>query len=89
MVIEDAIQLLQAHPPCGLAVVALGSLAREEATPYPEFEFLFLVESKDPTMITYFESLAMTIYVLICNLRDTTLKYLSIIELKGWFEDCS
>ena len=37
----------------------------------------------------YFERLAMSTYFLIGNLGETTLDYMDIVELRGWFKDCA
>ena len=67
--------------------VAIGSIARREATPYSDLEYLFLVERSAQNSIYYFETLAMTTYFLMGNLRKTKLSYMAIEELEGWFED--
>lgn len=67
-IVSCSIELLDVVPLCSFAVVAMGSLARGEATPYSDLEFLFVVEEKTTTSERYFEQLAMTIYFIIGNL---------------------
>ena len=77
-------------PPCQFVAVGIGSMAKGEATPYSDLEFLFLVENED--FVSYFEELAVTAYFIIGNLQETKLKYMDIEELNRdhtWFEDTS
>ena len=88
-IIRGSVQLLNITPPCEFDAVAIGSIARGEATPYSELEYLFLVKKKTPKTIQYFEMLALTSYFLIGNLAETKLSYMAINELQGWFYDTS
>ena len=85
--ITEAVESLTHDPPCPFMVVVLGSLARGEATPYSDLEYIFLTKRMTPQIEEYFELLAVTTYFLIGNLQETNLAYLDIEELKGWFED--
>ena len=85
LIIKAAIDVMCKEPPCGYAAVALGLMARLEATPYSDMEFLFLVEAKTDENEAYFEHLAVNVYFLIGNLRETNLKYINIEELEGRF----
>ena len=65
-------------------------MARGETTPYSDLEFFFLLENTD--RISYFRRLAVTVYFIIGNLRETKLKYMNIEELSRdgkWFDDAS
>ena len=42
-IVSDSMQLLGTKPPCSFAAIAMGSLAREEATPYSNLEFFFVM----------------------------------------------
>ena len=88
-IIRESVQLLNITPPCEFDAVAIGSMAREEATPYSDLEYLFLVEKDKPETIQYFEMLAITSYFLIGNLAETKLSYMAINKLQGWFYDTS
>ena len=88
-IIEGAVNALDERPPCGFTVAAIGSLARGEATPYSDLEYLFVVEEKSPKSEEYFELLAITSYFLIGSLKETKLSYMAVEELDGWFEDFS
>ena len=87
-IMRESMRLLKKPPPCDFSMLAIGSLARGEATPYSDLECLFLIERRNPEIEKYFEMLAVTSYFLIGNLRETTLKYMAIAELEGWFHDC-
>lgn len=68
-IIRESVEMLKpGKPPCGFVVVAIGSLARGEATPYSDLEFLFLIVHKSPEIMEYFENLAVTTYFQIDNL---------------------
>lgn len=86
-IIAESVSLLKTPPPCGLEAVAIGSIARGEATPYSDLEYLFLVQDKNPETEMYFEMLAVTTYFLIANLAETKLSYMAIKELRSWFDD--
>ena len=88
-VMAEGIGMLKQSPPCRFNAVAIGSLARGEATPYSDLEYLFLMEKKSADIERYFELLAMTTYFIIGNLRETKLSYMAIDELEGWFDDKS
>ena len=68
-------------PPCDFSVLAFGSLAKGEATPYSDLEYLFLIAEKTTDTLEYFQHLAMTSYFLIGNLGETTLDYMDVAEL--------
>ena len=64
--------------PCNFAVIALGSIAKAEATPYSDLEYGFIVERESP----YFQKLAVDSYFRIGNLGETPLKSFAVEELK-------
>lgn len=88
-IMSESLNLLSEEPPCPFTVVAIGSMARGEATPYSDLEYIFLIKEKTPVTLTYFQNLAVMSYFLIGNLRETKLSYMDIDELSGWFDDCS
>ena len=87
MIFGYSVQILADLPPCAFCVVALGSLARGEMTPYSDLEYIILVERKTEKIAKFFEIFAMTSYFLIGNLRETTLNTMDIAELQNWFDD--
>ena len=87
LIIRESGSCLHVTPPCEFTAIAIGSLAKGEATPYSDLEFFFLIERKTPDIEKYFELLAMTTYFNIGNLGETKLSYMAIEELQGWFED--
>ena len=86
-VIGKSVSLLKQSAPCSFEAVAIGSIARGEATPYSDLEFLFLIEDHTEQSVCFFEMLALTSYFLIGNLSETKLSYMAIKELHGWFDD--
>ena len=88
-IMSESVKLLTIKPPCPFTVVAIGSMARGEATPYSDLEYIFLIEEKTQETLSYFRSMAITSYFLIGNLRETKLSYMDVDELKPWFDDCS
>ena len=84
-IIQHCVEIIDTvEPPCKFSAVALGSLAKGEATPYSDLEFMFLVERKTEESTKYFELLAMCVYFMIGNLQETKLKYMNIKELKDF-----
>ena len=54
-VIRCSMDTLSMQPPCDFSIVAIGSLARGEATPYSDLEYLFLIEKASGSVYRYFE----------------------------------
>ena len=71
---------------CNYAVVCLGSLARNEATPYSDLEFAILVENEDSEVKEYFRNLSKLFFILILNLKETTPRIMNIESL-NWIGD--
>jgi len=72
-VVTSSVSILKKQgrePPCSFAVVGLGSVARGEATPYSDLEYIFIVESNEE--LQYFKDLAMDTYFRLgnCGERD-------------------
>ena len=86
-IIKESVHILQSTPPCDFTAIAIGSIAKGEATPYSDLEFMFLIEKKTPIIVQYFERLAITVYFLVGNLGETKLSYMVVDELQGLFND--
>ena len=86
-IMDESTKILIQRPPCHFEVVAIGSLARGEATPYSDLEYMILVDRLDSSIEEFFTRLSMTSYFLIGSLGETNLKYMAIKELDQWFED--
>ena len=88
-IMSNSVESLEVEPPCPFSVVVIGSMARGEATPYSDLEYMFLIKEKNPTTLKYFHNIAMTSYFLIGNLKETKLSNIDIKEFHGWFDDCA
>jgi hypothetical protein len=90
-IMNHCVTIMKQKPPCSFSVVAIGSMARGEATPYSDLEYMFLLESgcKTKESVLYFEKLAIITYFIIGNFRETKLSYMAVDELMPWFEDKS
>ena len=86
-IIEMSVSVLKQNAPCSFEAVAIGSIARGEATPYSDLEFFILIEQNTKQAICYYDMLAMTSYFFIGNLGETKLSYMAVKELHGWFDD--
>ena len=85
------------QPPCNYAIIALGSVARMEATPFSDLEFAILYA--DPAIgdkINYFRVLSHFLHLKVINLGETILPALAIEQLNdfqcsdpsgNWFYD--
>jgi len=87
-------------PPCKFALAAMGSLAKQEVTPYSDFESLILLEDevKDSEnfedYLNYFRWFAMVFQMILVLLGETVLRFLTIPCLNNpdependWFYD--
>ena len=82
--------------PCKFAVVGMGSLAREEITPYSDFEHIIVLEDGDhlESCITYFRWYTVIFHTVVLNLQETIIPALNIATLNNpesslgdWFYD--
>ena len=86
-------------PPCKFAVVGMGSLARNEITPYSDFEHIILLEKVEDSRyfencLEYFRWFTVIFHVIVLNLQETIIPRLNIKhlndkrgELGNWFFD--
>ena len=83
-------------PPCEYAVVGMGSLARQEITPYSDFEHIILLNDNKSCCydIEYFRWFSVIFHVIVLNLQETILPSLNISSLNDktsslgdWFYD--
>ena len=83
-------------PPCKFAVVGMGSLARNEITPYSDFEHIILLENIicNENCAEYFRWYSVIFHVIVLNLQETIIPRLNIkhlndktSELGDWFFD--
>lgn len=82
--IESCFKVLPLPDNCVYSIITLGSLAREEATPYSDFEWAILIEN--PKHKDYFRRLSELLWIKIINLGETTARMMDIIEL-DWFPE--
>lgn len=70
MLIGEGEQLL-GPPPESWACIGLGSMARNEMSPYSDIEFAFLIEKNTPKALHYFRTLALFLQIRVINLGET------------------
>ena len=91
---------LMGPTPCEYALVGMGSLARNETTPYSDFEHIILLSNlmqscdKDSQALEYFRWYSVLFHVIIINLQETIIPSVSISCLNDsltaggdWFYD--
>ena len=83
-------------PPCQYTVMGMGSLAREEATPYSDFEHMITLEEANyrPQHLDYFRWFTLIFHIVILNVQETIIPALHIPSLNDkdsklgdWFFD--
>ena len=83
-------------PPCRFAVVGMGSIARNEITPYSDFEHIILLEDQEDyeKNLDYFRWFSVIFHVVVLNLQETIVPNLNIAHLNteqskfgNWFFD--
>lgn len=69
-IIQDSIAIL-GNAPGPFAIISLGSMSRNEMSPYSDVEFAFLIKNPSQTHKKYFRRLARLIRLRILNLGET------------------
>ena len=99
IIMHDLSQFCQdvmGKPPCDYAVVGMGSLAREEITPYSDFEHIILLFDNNNYEIhlEYFRWYTVIFHVIVLNIQESIIPSLNIrslndknSRLKDWYYD--
>ena len=83
-------------PPCDYAVVGMGSLAREEITPFSDFEHIILLHDDENYQVhlEYFRWFSTIFHVIVLNVQETIIPSLNVkslndkkSQLKDWYYD--
>lgn len=73
--------------PCVFALVGLGSLARQEMTPFSDFEFIFLIETDTEEIRSYFRKLTYYMHIRVLNLQETLIPSLGLKNLNDTYTE--
>ena len=84
--IEYCFKVLPPPHDCVYSIITLGSLAREEATPFSDFEWAILIGKNNETHKNYFRRLSELLWVKVLNLGETTARMMDIAEL-DWLSE--
>ena len=70
-------------PPCEYAIAGMGSLAREEITPYSDFEHIILLSDHNfcKPHLKYFQWFSVVFHIVVLNMQETIIPSLNISSL--------
>ena len=83
-------------PPCKYSIAGMGSLARDEITPYSDFEHIIILanERNYKSYLEYFRWFSVIFHVVLLNVQESIIPSLNInslngkdSELKDWYYD--
>ena len=79
---------IMGKPPCKYSIAAMGSLARNEITPYSDFEHIILLSDDEnyEQHLEYFRWYSVVFHVIVLNLQESIIPSLNIKSL-SWFFD--
>ena len=89
-------QEVMGSPPCEYAIVGMGSLARNEITPYSDFEHIILLcdQNNHQLHLEYFRWFSVIFHTVILNVQETIIASLDVkslndkhSELSDWYFD--
>ena len=83
-------------PPCKYVVAGMGSMARDEITPYSDFEHIILLHDNESckSYLEYFRWFSVIFHIIVLNLQETIIPSLNVCSLNdkneklgNWFYD--
>ena len=98
--LSDSCIKIIGEPPCKFALVGMGSLARQEITPFSDFEHIIVLEEisqqtddNKEKILNYFRWFSVTFHIILINIRETIIPGVAIPSLNNhskhgdWFCD--
>ena len=86
-IIDECLAVL-GTPSCDYEVIVFGSIARNETTPYSDFEWAILTSSEEEECKVFFRNLTNLVHLQVINLGETILPSMNIEAINGeWFYD--
>ena len=79
---------IMGKPPCEYAIVGMGSLARDEITPYSDFKHIILLcdDKNYEQYLEYFRWYSVIFHIIVLNLQETIIPSLNIESLDWHFD---
>ena len=81
--LSEFCEYVMGKPPCEYAIIGMGSLARQEITPYSDFEHVIILfdDENYKLHLVYFKWFSVIFHIIVLNVQETIVPSLNIYSL--------